>query len=74
MNEKCKPIHKRGKRNVFCPYYGDCLDYVIEKSWEGWDCSDCQHKMTEEARKDISLRSNDSIAYYDLPAELWRKL
>jgi hypothetical protein len=73
MKQHCNPVRKIGERNAFCPYYSECLDYVIERCWEGWDCSDCSHKMTEEPRNDVSLCSNDSVDFYDLPPGLCRE-
>jgi hypothetical protein len=31
MGEKANPIPGRGKRNICCPYYGDCLDSAIDR-------------------------------------------
>jgi hypothetical protein len=71
MDQNCNPIHKKGNRNVLCLYYGDCLDYAIEKAWEYWDCRDCQHRLSEGARPEIRYTESDSIAYYDLPLEIY---
>ena len=74
MNLKCNPVHEEGNRNVLCPYYGDCLDYAIEKSWVYWDCGDCQHRLSEGARLETPLTVGDSIPYYDLPLEICREI
>jgi hypothetical protein len=37
------PYESQGERNVFCPYYSECLDMVIKKSWMYWSCSECEH-------------------------------
>jgi hypothetical protein len=74
MNPKCNPVHKKGNRNVLCPYYIDCLDYAIEKSWAYWGCADCQHRLTQGAGAEIQLTVGDSIAYYDLPLEIYREI
>ena len=66
MNPECKPIRKKGDRNVFCPYYRDCLDFVIEKTWQDWDCRDCRHHSNWGAAPEISLSINHSIAYYEI--------
>ena len=70
MNPMCNPTHKNGDRNVFCPHYGDCLDYAIQKTWEYWECSDCQHRLTVEARPEIQSKGDDIIEYLDLPLEI----
>ena len=74
MSPKCNPIHKKENRNVLCPYYGDCLDYAIEKSWAYWGCADCQHRLTQEAGVETWLTVGDSMTSYDLPLEIYRKI
>ena len=75
MNPKRSPIHKKRNRNVLCPYYGDCLDYAIENSWAYWGCSDCEHRLSQGGRPETQLTvDDDSIAYYDLPLEIYREL
>ena len=66
MNPRCNPIHRKGNRNVFCRYYGDCLDYIIEKSWRGWDCSGCRHRSNEGAKPEIRLKATETIYYHGI--------
>jgi hypothetical protein len=66
MNPECKPIQKKGDRNVFCPFYGDCLDFVIEKAWETWDCRDCCHYSNLGAAPELSRNINHAIAFYEI--------
>jgi hypothetical protein len=42
------PYERQGERNVFCPFYSQCLDIVIEKGWNGWSCSECEHSSRVE--------------------------
>lgn len=63
MSLKCKPVCKKGDRNVFCRYYGDCLNYVIKKSWEYWDCGRCLHRLNQEGKPEIQLTVSESIEY-----------
>jgi len=46
MDQNPKPIHKNGEKNVFCPYYKNCLNHAATLRWENWDCSKCPHKQT----------------------------
>ena len=66
MKQERNRIHKKGDRNVFCPYYGDWLDYLIKQSWKGWDCCGCRHRLTEEFWTDAQLINGDSPTDYDL--------
>jgi len=36
--ESCDDV----RRNVFCRYYGECLDYTIRKKWPGFSCQGCE--------------------------------
>jgi hypothetical protein len=66
MTEKPNPVHRKGDRNDFCPFYGDCLDFVVKNSWTDWDCSECPHKMREDARPEFQLTSRGTIPYYEV--------
>jgi len=64
------PVHRTGMRNVFCPYYDDCLDHAVDKCWRDWDCSECEHKWNDEAKPELLLEVGDSIAYYDIAIKI----
>jgi len=36
--ESCNKV----ERKVFCRFYGDCLDYTIQKRWPGFSCHSCE--------------------------------
>ena len=60
------PSPKRGRRNVFCPHYSECLDLVIRNGWMHWNCSSCDHRFNREAEPEIPLNVKYSVAYYEL--------
>ena len=31
-------------RNVFCPYYRECLNKAVKEHLTGWDCSICRFR------------------------------
>jgi hypothetical protein len=33
MDKNRNPIRQNGSKNVFCVYYGECLDDAVKKSW-----------------------------------------
>lgn len=74
MNQECRPTNKAGERNVLCPYYNDCLDHAIARSWKGWDCSSCEHKMNQQTITDFPLTSGDSFPQYDFPADFFSEV
>jgi hypothetical protein len=67
MGEKAKPTPGRGERNIYCPYYGDCLDSAVDLSWQSWNCSECQHKMTRQAITQRDCLMSNPVTYYELP-------
>ena len=54
--ESCDEV----RRNVFCRYYGECLDYAIRKKWPGFSCQSCecyeQERLEGEALSDDFAR------------------
>ena len=74
MKNDRRPIYKRGDRNALCPHYRDCLDEAVKKSWQYWDCGECRHKSSSDSNFDMMRSVNDSVAYYDLPTEIYVKI
>lgn len=70
MERNCRPLQRKGDRNVLCAHYNECLDFVIKKAWESWDCGDCIHRFNQEARPEMRFMANEEVAYYDLPFEI----
>ncbi|MBN1103345.1 MAG: hypothetical protein JXL84_08035 [Deltaproteobacteria bacterium] len=71
MAEERYPLHRKGERNVFCPFYSACLDEAVSKTWAYWDCSECQYRWTRDPKTDIlSSVSGDSMQIHDLPFEM----
>jgi len=73
MEPKANPIRKRGERNIYCPFYNDCLDYAIKWSWKSWSCSQCPHKLTKQSITAYEWGVTDPEPYYDLPAHVIRE-
>jgi hypothetical protein len=69
MKSRPNPRRDKGDRNLFCRYYGDCLDYAVKKAWDDWDCGECTHQSSEGGRPEISLQEGGAVAYYELPSE-----
>lgn len=60
------PSPRRGRRNVFCPSYSECLDNAIGEGWTHWNCSRCEQRFNREAEPEISLSVNHHVAYYEI--------
>ncbi|MDP2643744.1 MAG: hypothetical protein Q8P24_02280 [Desulfobacterales bacterium] len=68
------PTHRAGDKNIYCPYYTDCLDYAVKLAWRFWDCSECMHKSILQSVIELDFRTDDSNPYYPLPAKIYRKI
>ncbi len=44
MEPKANPVCKRGERNIFCPFYSDCLDHAVNQFWQHWSCTQCLYR------------------------------
>jgi hypothetical protein len=59
MNTERNPLRGKGSRNIFCPFYSECLDDAIKGLWESWDCDDCRYKLNYENKPWIYLTVRD---------------
>jgi hypothetical protein len=73
MQPHSNPLHVQGEKNVFCPYYGECLDYACENNWEYWACLDCEHRRKSAAVRVILLPPQAYDSYYSLSPSLFIK-
>lgn len=72
MEPKAKPIRKRGERNIYCPFYSDCLDYVVNHLWQSWSCSECPHRSMRSITQ-CECKLKDTSPCYDLPPHVVRE-
>jgi hypothetical protein len=63
MKTKRHPVRRQGNRNIFCPFYRECLDDAIRGSWHDWDCGDCRHKLNHQNQPDRLLFVTSSVEY-----------
>lgn len=68
------PVHNQGYRNVFCPYYSDCLDHAAKLYWECWSCLECRHQQEKDMDTDVLLSSESDYPYYSLSPSLYEKV
>ncbi len=70
MSFKANPTRKSGTRNIYCPYYDNCLDYSAKRNWQHWDCSQCSHKRAKKPIIDDHVMVKDSSPCYELPSSV----
>lgn len=74
MEPKAKPTPKQGERNIYCPFYSDCLDYVVKHFWQRWSCSECPYKLIKQSITEWEYIVNDTNTHYDLPSNGVRRI
>jgi hypothetical protein len=74
MVPKGNPIPAKGERNIYCPYYDNCLDYAVQDWWDSWNCSQCPYRLIKQSiNKDTYKRGEDDLDYdlvCDYPPEV----
>jgi hypothetical protein len=73
MEPKPNPICKRGERNIFCPFYSDCLDKAINQFWQCWTCSTCAYRKTKSIDEAEYSADGEEIEYNFSP-DIIRKI
>lgn len=73
MEQNKSPLHSLGYRNVFCPYYGDCLDQAAKHHWQYWSCLECEYKHKQEPVTGSLLSAEGDYPYYSISTSLYKK-
>jgi hypothetical protein len=70
MNQQANPIPKRGERNIYCPFYGECLDHAVKYSWQSWNCAHCAHNK-KRSLPQWEYEMHGTEFGYDVPATVF---
>lgn len=73
MKQNQNPVFTRGQRNIFCPYYKNCLDHAAKSHWDYWSCYTCHHKLEKTSFATNLLAESASMPYYNLSPEIHSK-
>lgn len=73
MKGRRHPISKKGERNALCPFYGECLNEAIAKSWKYWHCHECPHRASRDPSIDVLSTIEGAISYYELPTRFYEE-
>ena len=68
------PVHTKGNRNVFCPFYKDCLNHAAKHYWGYWACLECRHKQKYNLVTEVLLSQRDDYPYYSISTSLNKKM
>jgi hypothetical protein len=73
MEQKPNPIYQRGERNIYCPFYNDCLDYAVNHFWRHWSCSQCPYRNIKSINE-FEYGANGERIEYELSPDIIRKI
>jgi hypothetical protein len=74
MDENRNPLYMKGNRNVFCPYYSECLNHAAKRHWAYWTCFECQYEKEQKFSADVRLFAVSDVPYYSLSPSLYAKV
>jgi hypothetical protein len=70
MVPKGNPIPAKGERNIFCPYYDNCLDYAVQDWWNSWNCSQCPYRLIKQSFVEHDYDDGEAELDYDVLCDL----
>lgn len=70
MVPKGNPIPAKGERNIYCPYYNNCLDYAVQDWWDSWNCSQCPYRLIKQSIRERDYDIGEAELDYDLMCDL----
>ena len=73
MKKNKKPVHAKGYRNIFCPYYRKCLDHASKRHWEYWTCLHCSYKYVQESIENEPVSPANTDPYYSISPTIGEK-
>lgn len=59
--EAQQPIESR--RNLYCKFYDKCLDAVVKKGWQGFNCTECDGYLERDDEQMEKRRTAGLTAY-----------
>lgn len=73
MDPEAQPTPIKGERNIHCPHYNDCLDYVVNHFWRSWSCSECPYE-TVQGIYELEYEVNDDDLRYEVSPDIVREI
>lgn len=74
MSAGPNPVRQKGERNLYCPYYGECLDHAVDHKWRSWNCTACSFQTVQDTGYPVRTVDDSNICYElppTLPQEVW---
>lgn len=72
MALRTNPICEKGRRNVFCPYYRDCLNLASKQNWHYWSCRKCGYIHEAQPISIIMYPPHNTDPHYSLSPTLYQ--
>jgi len=73
MEPRPNPTCKRGKRNIYCPLYGNCLDRAVNQFWQHWSCSQCSYREIH-AFDEAGYGAETDLVDYEFSPDIIKKV
>jgi hypothetical protein len=73
MEPKPNPIRKRGERNIYCPFYSDCLDHAVIQFWQYWSCSQCPYRKIKSF-EEVEYGANEGELDYECSPDIVKEI
>ena len=72
MEPKPNPVYKKGERNIYRPFYSDCLDHAVNQFWRHWSCSQCPYRNIKSI--DVEYGADGEELSYEFSPDIIRKI
>lgn len=70
--EPKNPIRKKGERNIYCPFYNDCLDHAVKNLWWYWSCVECPRRKIKSV-DELEYKTDDGGLCYEISPDIVRE-
>jgi hypothetical protein len=70
MKRTMNPRNREGERNIHCPFYRECLDLVIQRAWDNWDCVSCRNFENKRDFYDALPPVDNGLPFYSLSQDI----
>ena len=73
MKPRPKAALRSHKKNIYCPFYRNCLDHAAKRHWKSWDCSRCPHK-SKKTKGDAAGVPGTGSDVFEVPGRIARTI
>jgi hypothetical protein len=71
MKGRPRAAARSHKKNIYCPFYRECLDHAAKRHWKSWDCSRCPYKSKKVKEDGLGVPGTGDESF-ELPGSIVR--